>query len=360
MATKPIEQQVYKNNAERLAAIKRLARSTNNKQGISGITMASDIAPSKRLSFGIKELDDATGGGLLHGCFSILWGEPGCSKTTMAMMIAAQAQKEGKLVCWAALEKFDPIRAKEFGVNLDEMPVLTFPKAEQVLDVLLQYAREKLVDVFILDSIHSLSPKGVQEDSKGQKSMEDSTIGVLARKLSEFFPQAKDPVERADMAVVLIGQTRVKIGFICIEALTGGNALHHAAKFIMRIRHGAKDDAPFKDVTVDGKKEKKQIGFNAVFKFDKVQVSGCKPEQTSFSLPFFYESGYNLPSDLKEQVAKEEAEIEAQNAPVATKVEETAPTAVEPEKVVISPSGPYTASVNKEVKRRGRPKKTEK
>ena len=356
MATKPVEKQVYTNNKDRLAALKRAARSTNAKLGIEGITMASDLEVTTRAPFGIPELDEKTGGGIPHGAVSIVWGEPGSTKSTLAMYLAAQAQRDGKLVAWAALETFDAQRAKKIGVNLEEMPVLQFPKAEQVLDVMIQYAQEKLVDVFILDSIHSLAPKGMQEDSKGQKSMEDNTMGVLARKLSEFFPRFTDAMKRSNMAVLLIGQTRIKIGFICIEALTGGNALHHAGRFIMRVRRGAKDDAPFKDEVVNGKKEKKQIGFNTVFKFDKVQVTGCQPEQTSFGLPFFFESAFDLPDDLKKEIAKEEAEIEAQNAPVAPKVEESAPTAVEPEKVVISPSGPYTASVNKEVKRRGRPK----
>jgi len=242
------------------------------------------------------------------------------TKTTLALSLAAKAQKEGKLVAWAALETFDEARAKKLGVNLDEMPRLQFPKAEQVLDVMIQYAQEKLVDVFILDSIHSLSPKGQQEDSKGEKSMEDNTMGVLARKLSEFFPRFSDPMKRSNMAVLLIGQTRIKIGFICIEALTGGNALHHAGRLIVRVRRGAKDDAPFKEQTINGKKEKTQIGFNTVFKFDKVQVSGCEPEQTTFGLPFYYESEFNLPPALQAEVDAEEAEIAAQEEVVRKQI----------------------------------------
>jgi RecA/RadA recombinase len=347
---KPVEKPQYQTKEERLAAIKRLARATNTNAGMECVTMADDLPATRRAPFGIPEVDEKIGGGIVHGAFTVLWGDAGSGKTTAAMDLAARAQKDGKLVAWAALERFDKERAVEHGINLDEMPILQFPKAEGVLDTMIEYGRNKLVDVFILDSIHSLSPKGVQENSKGSKSLEDETMGVLARKLSTFFPMAMDPVKRSEIAVLLIGQTRMKIGFVSIEDLTGGNALKHASRLTIHLRHGKGEDAPVRTEYVqDGDKKKKvetTIGFNSVWKFDKVQVPGCQPEKTSFGIPFYYESGFFLPAHLREQIAQEEAEIKAQDAPEDVKTDKPAPEAPVSENVASAP-----------VKRgRGRPK----
>jgi RecA/RadA recombinase len=316
MATKPVQNQEFANNKERLAAIKADARARNKSVGLEGITMASDLKPWRRAAFGIPELDAITGGGIPHGNFTTLWGGPGCGKTTAALRLAANAQKEGKLVYYIALEPFDPARAEWAGVNLDEMAVGQFPKAEQSLDTIIQYAQKKLVDVIILDSIHSLAPHAMMENSKGDKSMLDENMGLLARKLSDFFKWSIDPVKRAEVAVLLIGQTRMQIGFISIEALTGGNALHHASKLIIRERRGAKDDAPRQITYPEGKKVETITGFPAVFKLEKVQVPDAKPEQTIIQVPYYFESGYDLPQYIKE---------ENEEIAKATKVSEPSP-----------------------------------
>lgn len=299
---KPIEKQEYKNKEERLAALRNSGRQLNKKLGIEGITVASDLVAWKRAAFGIPELDDMIGGGIPHGNFTTIWGGPGSGKTSCAYKLAATAQKEGKIVYWIALEPFDAVRAAQFGVNLDELMIGQFPQAEQALDTIIKYAQDKLVDVIILDSIHSLAPKAMQENSKGDKSLGDETMALLARKLSEFFKWSIDPIKRSEVAVLLIGQTRMQVGFISIEALTGGNALHHYSKLIIRQRRGAKDEAPSRKV--DGKDE--ITGFNCVFKLDKVQVPKSKVEGTIMARPYYYETGFDLPLYLKE----ENAEIE--------------------------------------------------
>jgi RecA/RadA recombinase len=318
MSTKPIQKQEFKTKEERLAALRVKANATNKSLGLQGMTRASDLLPWKRASFGVKELDDFTGGGLIHGAFVTVWGGPGCGKTTLAYKTVAQAQKEGKICYWIALEPLDVIRAQQFGVNLDELQVGQFPQAEQCLDTIIDLARSKLVDVIILDSIHSMSPKDEQENKGGVKSIADNTMGLLARKLSIFFPQAADPIKRAEIAVMLIGQTRMNIGFISFEKLSGGNALLHNSRLTIRERRGATDDAPKRvtyeetgELDVKGNQKKKKvesvIGFPAVFKLDKVQVSGSKPELSVLSIPYYFESGYDLPQFIKDEEAAVEA-----------------------------------------------------
>lgn len=299
---KPIVKQEFASKEERLAALRAKGSALNKKLGLEGITTASKILPSTRAAFGIPELDGILGGGIPHGNFTTLWGSPGCGKTSSAFKLAATAQREGKIVYWIALEPMDVLRAKQFGVNLDELQVGQFPQAEQSLDTIIDYTRDKLVDVIILDSIHSLSPRGEQENSKGEKSLADENMAMLARKLSEFFRRAIDPVKRSNTAVLLIGQTRMQIGFISIEALTGGKALHHYSKFIVRERRGASDEAPYiTKKNEEGKNEKTIIGFSNVYKLEKVQVSGAKCEGTVLALPYYYETGFELPKAIEDE-----------------------------------------------------------
>ena len=327
MATKPVVKQEFANKAERLAALRSKVAGTNKALGIKGVQLASSLAPKDRASFGVKELDEMTGGGLVHGAFVTVWGGPGSGKTTLAYKTAAQAQKEGKIVYWIALENFDAERAAQFGVKLDELMVGQFPQAEMCLDTIIAYAREKLVDVIILDSIHSMSPKAEQENSKGEKSTADNSMGLLARKLSQFFPMAIDPIKRSNIAVMLIGQTRMSIGFISFEHLSGGNALLHNSRMTMRMRRGAADDAPKKISYIeDGEKKKKveeTIGFNCVCKLDKVQVTGSKPEGSITAVPYYYESGFELPQFIKDENADIEKSTQGNNVEEASQVPET-------------------------------------
>ena len=322
---KPIIKQEFNSKAERLAAIKRNATSVNKKYGIECVSLASNIKEPLRAKFGIPTIDNKLNG-LPHGNFYTFWGAWKSGKSTLAYYLAAQAQKEGKIVVWAALEPLDPVRAKQFNVNLEELVLLQAPKAEMILDMLISYANEKLADVFIIDSVHSLAPKRLVEEKDGsQKSLEDNTMALLAARLSDFFKIAIDPVKRSGMLVFFIGQTR-KGGIgsnVVLDMLTGGAALQHNSRLIGHVRRGAKDDAPTRTTYVEtdeldakGNKKKKKIetiiGFNCVIKLDAMQISNCVPEQTIIQLPYYFESGFDLPQDLKAEIEKDEAEINNQ------------------------------------------------
>jgi RecA/RadA recombinase len=321
---KPIVKQEFNTKAERLAALKRSATSINKKLGIECVTLASNLKTPPRAKFGIPALDSKING-LPHGNFYTFWGSPKSGKTALALYLAAQAQKEGKLVAWGAGEPFDPERAKQFGINLEELALLQFPKAELLLDTMISYAQDKICDVFVLDSIHSLAPKRLVEGKDGsQKSLEDNTMGLIAAKLSDFFKVAIDPIKRSEMCVFLIAQTRKNLGgIIVLDQLTGGNALIHNSRVIAHVRRGAKDDAPTRtsyvetdelDAKVNKKKKRVEtiIGFNCVIKLDAMQISDCVPEQTIIQLPYYFESGFDLPADIKAEIEKDELEIKQQ------------------------------------------------
>ena len=310
------------NNEERRAKLKKSAQELNKKFGIGSIKTGDQLKAWDRASFGVPAFDEIIGGGIPYGNFTTIWGASASGKSTLACLLASQAQKEGKIVYYIALEQFDPQRASQLGINMDELIVGQFEKAEQSLDSIIKFSKEGLVDVIILDSIHSLSCSGEQADKKGDKSVEADTMALLARKLSQFFRMATDPVKKGNVAVLLIGQTRTSIGFIAMDQLTGGNALKHYCKLIIHCRRGKKSDAPvvphkeyFKDEET-GKERFKTVkdvsGFDCVLKIDKAQITGVHREGTEIHIPYYFESAFALPQSLKEEVEQEEKEIKEQ------------------------------------------------
>lgn len=286
---------------ERLELLKKSIREINKETKMDAIHFGKDEESVEQISVGVPEIDTLLGGGIPYGRVTTVWGSPGCGKTTVGYNLITSAQEQGKIVYYIALEGFDPDRAKTFGVNLNDLLVGHFPKAEQSLDSIIKFAREGLVDVIILDSIQGLSPKAEQEEKSGKyKSLAKESMALLARKLSEFFRVAIDPIGRNKVALFLIGQTRTSVGFIAFDQLSGGNALKHYSKLIIHLRRGQKADSPvekYKEYyTEDGKEKyktkKKIIGFDCVIQLDKTQITGTKIEGTKIHIPFYSESGF--------------------------------------------------------------------
>lgn len=318
---KPVQEYQVKDKDERLALLRKTAREINKNAGLETLHFGDEHKAVQKIPFGFEPIDDLLGGGIPYGNFFTVWGSPGCGKSTLAHMLTASAQKQGKLVYYIALEPYDQARARQFGVDTDRLLVGEFPQAEQSLDTIIEFSKKKLVDLIILDSVHSLSPKGEQQDKKGEKSVGDDTMALLARKLSQFFRMAIDPVKRGNVAVLLIGQTRIGLnGIFAIEQLSGGNALHHFSKGIVHLRKGQKADAPTEkretgSLTKSGNKsyETVQIGFDCVAKVDKCQIEGMLSEGSTVHTPFYYETGFYLSEHIKKEIEEEDAEIEAQD-----------------------------------------------
>ncbi len=278
-------------------------RGINKKFGVNSIKFGRDLIQAEKIPFGVKELDDLLGGGIPYGYFTTLWGASSSGKTTLAYNLIVSAQKLNKTPLYIALEPFDKDRAFTMGVDVDNLMVATFPIAEESLDTIIEVSKKKVVDVIILDSIHSLSPKRemlaksvesneIEEDTTEIKSVENESMALLASRLSQFFRMATHFVSTGKVAVLLIGQTRTNIGFIALDKLSGGNALLHYSKLILHIRRGQKADAPTEKYKEDGKTKSKIVGFNSVIKIDKTQITGTKPELSEIDIPYYFESGF--------------------------------------------------------------------
>ena len=286
-----------KKKKENNISLKKVINEINKKYGEIILKYAKDEPPKNRIGFGIKEIDELTGGSIC-GNWIILYGAESVGKSTLALMQIATAQKENKTCVYVDLEHgFDAKRAEQFGVDLSKLILLENIKtAEQAMDIMIKLAREKVIDLVIIDSVQAMSPKGEQETKAGkEKSMEEDEMALLARKLSKFFRMSGTPIYKSKTAGILIGQTRVGgLGtFITKEEMTGGRGLKHWSLMTIYMRRGQKADAPReKYIDEHGKKKERILGFDCVLKIEKQKISNCQPEGSEIHIPFYYTEGF--------------------------------------------------------------------
>lgn len=282
---------------EKLKLLKIEVALMNKKYKREVISFGTD-KEIQRIPFKNKELNDITSGGVPSGRFSVIWGAKGSGKTTICYDLVKTAQGMDKLCAWVDLERsFEPTWAKTMGVNVEELLIAPkFETAEEAMDFIIMLGKKKVIDLIIVDSIQGLSPKGEQETKKGVvKSLEDDTIALLARKLSQFFRMSAAGIAESDCTVVMIGQTRMDLGgFITLEKLSGGNALEHWSSLTVHIRRGKKADAPAVS-SKTGKPVKASnddaqiLGFDIVAKVNKSKVG--PDENRTCHVPFYYGKG---------------------------------------------------------------------
>jgi recombination protein RecA len=282
---------------KKLDALKNLMKAINKERGDSTIKFASEETEPERISFGNEYLDRLTGGGIPHKRFSIIWGPKSAGKSSLCYNVVAEAQKQGKVCAYIDLERtFSPDWATKQGVDLNKLVLCSqYQNAEQAMDDFINITKNKVADLIILDSIQALSPKGEQETKKGkEKSLEDDTMALLARKLSQFFRIASHGVYMSNVAILLVGQARTNLGgFIAFDTLSGGHALAHWSSLTIYLGRGAKADAPTKKVkNTEGETVTVPIGFSTNFKIEKRKINS-EPEGTVLQLPFYFATGFN-------------------------------------------------------------------
>jgi len=303
---------------DRKARLKSVMKDINKKFKDPTLLKMGDTEPEKEtLPIGVKEIDDFIGGGWTMGNFSVIYGTESVGKSTLALQTVANAQKEGKICCYIDLEhSFEPTRAKELGINLQELILIdTAQNAEQAMDIMVALAKEKVVDLVVVDSIQAMSPRGEQETKKGkEKSVDNETIALLARQLGHFFRMCSTPVFKGKVAVLMIGQVRTQgIGsFYVHDGLSGGKALLHWSYQTIYMRRGQKADAPqqkWKELFLDpdGKlhkvTKKDAVGFDCVLKLEKTKSSKSQTEGSDTHVPFYFETGFKEP-EAKEEIIK--------------------------------------------------------
>tara|TARA_B100000579_G_scaffold431900_1_gene447750 strand:+ start:37 stop:1074 length:1038 start_codon:yes stop_codon:yes gene_type:complete len=187
------------------------------------------------ISSGSLSLDVALGiGGLPKGRIVEIYGPESSGKTTLALHVIAEAQKDkGTCAFIDAEHALDPVYAKKLGVDTDEMLISQPDNGEQALEIADTLVNSNAVDVLVIDSVAALVPRAEIEGDMG-----DSHMGLHARLMSQALRKLTGSISRSKSLVIFINQIRQKIGvmFGNPETTTGGNALKFYASIRMDIR----------------------------------------------------------------------------------------------------------------------------
>ena len=195
-------------------------------------TMQVDAIPT-----GSMTLDLALGiGGVPRGRIVELYGPESSGKTTVALHIAAEAQKQGGEVAFIDVEHaLDPVYARALGVDIDNLLVSQPDSGEQALEIAEALVRSGAIDVLIVDSVAAMTPKAEIEGEMG-----DSHVGMLARLMSQAMRKLTSIISKSNCVAIFINQIREKIGVVYgnPETTPGRRALKFYASVRMEVRKG--------------------------------------------------------------------------------------------------------------------------
>lgn len=189
---------------------------------------------------GAINLDAALGvGGIPRGRVTEIYGEEASGKTTLALHIAAEAQKMDGVIAFVDAEHaLDPSYARKLGINTDELLISQPDTGEQALEITETLVRSNAVDLIIVDSVAALVP---QTEIEGE--MGDSHVGLQARLMSQALRKLTGVINKSNCALIFINQTRMKIGvtpYMSPTTTTGGVALKFYSSVRIEVKAGPK------------------------------------------------------------------------------------------------------------------------
>jgi recombination protein RecA len=218
-------------------------------------TMAIEAIPTGALA-----LDIALGiGGLPRGRVTEIYGPESSGKSTLAMHVVAEAQRNGGVCAYIDAEHaMDPIYARAIGVDVDQLLISQPDTGEQALEIADMLVRSSALDVIVIDSVAALTPRAEIEGEMG-----DSHVGLQARLMSQALRKLTANLNKSNTIMIFINQLREKIGvmFGSPETTPGGRAL----KFYSSVRLDIRRIESLKDgVEVVGNRTRVKVVKNKV------------------------------------------------------------------------------------------------
>ena len=209
---------------------------------------------------GCLPLDIALGvGGLPRGRIVEIYGPESSGKTTVALHVIAEAQKQGGTAAFIDAEHaLDPIYAQKLGVDIGSMYVSQPDTGEQALEITEQLVRSGGVDVVVIDSVAALTPRAEIDGEMG-----DAFVGLQARLMSQALRKLTGVTAKSKTLVVFINQLREKVGVMYgnPETTPGGKALKFYSSVRLDVR---KADAIKSGSDVVGNRTKVKVVKNKV------------------------------------------------------------------------------------------------
>ena len=198
-------------------------------------------------------------GGLPRGRVIEIFGPESSGKSTLAMHVVAEAQRNGGICAYVDAEHaLDPVYAKAIGVDIDNLLISQPDTGEQALEITDMLVRSGSLDVIVIDSVAALTPRAEIEGEMG-----DSHMGLQARLMSQALRKLTANLNKSDTILIFINQLREKIGvmFGSPETTTGGRAL----KFYSSVRLDIRRIESIKDgVEVVGSRTRVKVVKNKV------------------------------------------------------------------------------------------------
>jgi recombination protein RecA len=213
-----------------LASIdKQFGKGSIMRMGEKG-SLAIEAIPTGALA-----LDLALGvGGLPRGRVVEIYGPESSGKSTLAMHVVAEAQRNGGICAYIDAEHaMDPIYAKAIGVDIDQLLISQPDTGEQALEIADMLVRSGALDVIVIDSVAALTPRAEIEGDMG-----DTHVGLQARLMSQALRKLTANLNKSNTIMIFINQLREKIGvmFGSPETTPGGRALKFYASVRLDIR----------------------------------------------------------------------------------------------------------------------------
>ncbi len=189
------------------------------------------------ISTGSFSLDLALGGGLPKGRIVEIFGPEGSGKTTLALTVVAEAQKQGGKAAFIDAEHaLDPEYAKKLGVKVDELLISQPDNGEEALNILEGLVKSGMISVIVVDSVAALTPKAEIEGEMGAQF-----IGLQARLMSQALRKLTAITAKTQTLIIFINQIRMQVGvfFGNPETTPGGKALKFYASVRIDVRRTA-------------------------------------------------------------------------------------------------------------------------
>ncbi len=241
------------------AALSQIERS----YGKGAIMKLGEAASQKNIDViptGAMTLDLALGvGGIPRGRVVEIYGPESSGKTTLALHVIAQSQRQGGVAAFIDAEHaLDPVYASHIGVKTEDLLISQPDTGEQALEIVDVLVRSGAVDVIVIDSVAALVPKAEIDGEMGE-----SHVALQARLMSQALRKLTAAISKSNTSVIFINQLREKVGIMFgnPEVTTGGRALKFYASIRLDIR---KIDSIKNGLDVTGNRVKVKVVKNKV------------------------------------------------------------------------------------------------